>query len=280
MPFNRSTRRDAAVLQEHVPVVIVNCDDLGMHPCIDRAVVELLEGGRVRSTSLLAVGSSFDHAVSCLRDMGWMHAGVHLSLTSEYPALPMRPLTAEGRRLAPATGVFCPRIEDLPAAFDPSDVEAELRAQIARVGDARLTVSHLDGHMLFYEPQVAGHSGFETIVAGLARELGLPYRRHPGDGRRGVRTHMIWDEYETEPERFRYYERVFATAEPGLHEVIVHPALPDPRALASFTSVGHRRVADYLFFRSLDERVDASAVSIRGWQDVAVGGDDAPIRAR
>src|SRR5450631_824067 len=68
------------------PTLIVNADDFGMTEGTNQAIVDAYQTGIVTSTSLLANGYSFDHAVNLARQFPGLGIGVHLTLT-EGPAV-------------------------------------------------------------------------------------------------------------------------------------------------------------------------------------------------
>jgi len=148
------------------PLVIVNADDFGETPGITRGIVECIDVGVLTSTTILANMPATDEALRLAAARGRSASfGVHLNLC-EGPAL------TPARSLVDATGRFRRKRIQAFRAFakrlDPAEVEAELRAQIARVAEAGVAISHLDGHKHLHQLPGVG-----PIVARLARELGI-----------------------------------------------------------------------------------------------------------
>ena len=83
--------------------LIVNGDDLGLHPGINAGVVRCHREGIVTSASLCANGGAFDDAVAALRGAPELDVGVHLTLVGEAPLLPAGslPTLAPDGRLPP-----------------------------------------------------------------------------------------------------------------------------------------------------------------------------------
>lgn len=151
--------------------LIINADDLGLHPEIDEGVFQCFERGVVTSATVLVTGPSAPAAIARAAQVG-LPLGVHLALCTRLPpALPAAqvPSLLEGGR-------FRPRWMQLVKALALGrvrlgEVEAELRAQLARLRALGGSPDHLDFHQhLHLLPGVAG------IVARLAREEGLPVR--------------------------------------------------------------------------------------------------------
>ena len=126
--------------------ILINCDDLGYHPTINQAIVEILSQGVIRSASIMAVAPYFDDAVENLKSAGISKIGVHLALGAEYQALSFGPLSS-AKSLINGRGFFCPDIQEMREQAQIEDVALEFEQQIAKVVHSGLSVTHLDGHM-------------------------------------------------------------------------------------------------------------------------------------
>jgi predicted glycoside hydrolase/deacetylase ChbG (UPF0249 family) len=252
-----------------VNTLLINCDDLGMHPSVNRAIVSLLATGPVSSCSLMPASRHFEDAVARLREAAIGEVGVHLMLGSEYPLLPTGPLCGRGTvpSLVDAEGNFFSGMNALRPRMRLAEVECELRAQIARVKGVGLRVTHLDGHMFFYEEPVAGGVELVDIIRLLAAEEHVPFRH-----RARRETLFIWDGYESVPSRLAYYSDLMGRYDGGAAELILHPA-DDLAALATFTKSGPRRYGDFQFFQApgWSEALSQRGVRVVGWGDVAGG---------
>jgi predicted glycoside hydrolase/deacetylase ChbG (UPF0249 family) len=142
--------------------LIVTADDVGLHPGMTAGAIRAHREGIVTACSIVANGIAFDDAVSRLREIPTLEVGVHLTLVEE------RPLTAI--RFPKKYTSFLPLY--LARAISLRDIERELRAQIERVRNAGLRVTHLNGHQhLHLLPRVFG------VVRRLASEYGIGYVR-------------------------------------------------------------------------------------------------------
>ena len=116
--------------------------------------IEAHRNGIVTACSIVANGVAFDDAVDRLRDVPKLAIGVHLALVEE------RALT---------TGEFMPRNYVRFLLARKRDPEPELRAQIEKVLNTGLRVTHLNGHQhLHMLPRL-----FE-LVQRLAVEYHIP----------------------------------------------------------------------------------------------------------
>jgi predicted glycoside hydrolase/deacetylase ChbG (UPF0249 family) len=147
--------------------LIVNADDLGLHPGINAGILHCHRDGIVTSASICAGGAAVDDAIAGVKASG-LDLGVHLTLSGEVPVSPASALPT----LAPAGR--------LPAYFPAlfwglttgrirtAEVERELAAQIERVAAAGVVPSHLDSHQ-----HVHLHPALLPIVVRLAGRFGV-----------------------------------------------------------------------------------------------------------
>ncbi|HVY66604.1 MAG TPA: ChbG/HpnK family deacetylase [Gammaproteobacteria bacterium] len=156
--------------------LIVNADDFGMTEDVNRGVVEAHERGIVTSASIMATGPAFEHAVTLAKSYPTLDVGVHLTLTEQ------RPLTgAAAVSLVGPDGRFPPHLvqfagRHLRGKVRLAEVRAELDAQIRKVRDAGIAVSHLDGHQ-----HVHVLPGIAAVVVELAAKYGIGAVRYPAE---------------------------------------------------------------------------------------------------
>lgn len=127
--------------------LIVNADDFGLTPGVNRSIAELHQAGALTSATLMATGNFFDDAVQAARAHPSLEVGCHVLLVDGTPALP----PAEVPSLCPDGASFRPTlaalVRDLYAErIRPAEVQAEAAAQIRRLQSAGLRVSHIDSH--------------------------------------------------------------------------------------------------------------------------------------
>ncbi|MFC1586931.1 carbohydrate deacetylase [Planctomycetota bacterium] len=231
---------------------LINCDDLGMHPSINEGIANILKANIISSCSLMAVGLYSDDAVARLKDIGVSSVGVHLTVNAEYPALPVRPLTDQASSLTDGRGVFLNSPGQTRDALVLDEMIAELEAQINLVTDHGFDISHFDGHMFFYEPDIGGEVTFQAVHR-LAEQYGVPLRVVNGTVLRGPvkQTHFIWEEYETIARRHNFYKTTLLNPANTCDEIIIHPG-SNIDSLSQITSSGILRYADYTFFSGCD----------------------------
>ncbi len=128
--------------------LIVNADDFGLTHGINRAICELHDAGAITSATLMAAGPAFEDAVARARKRPSLGVGCHVVLTDGMPVSPLRSipslLARDGRSFRPQLYSFLAAL--LTQQIDPNDIEREAVAQIRRLQEAGLTVTHLDTH--------------------------------------------------------------------------------------------------------------------------------------
>ena len=160
--------------------LIVHADDFGSAEAVNHGIVAAHDRGIVTSTSLMATGPAFDHAVALAKSRPKLDVGVHLVLTEQ------RPLAgAAVASLVGHDGRFPPHVvqlagKQLRGAISLAEVRIELDAQIRRVRAAGIAVSHLDGHQ-----HVHVLPGVARVVAELAAAHGISAVRYPSERVRG-----------------------------------------------------------------------------------------------
>jgi hopanoid biosynthesis associated protein HpnK len=161
------------------PRLIVHADDFGLSEAVNRAVIAAHAGGIVTSTSIMAGGGAFEHAVALARSHPSLDVGVHLTLTEQ------RPVAANVPSLVDSDGKLAPHATQLArrralGKISMADVRKELEAQIRRVLDRGITPTHLDGHQ-----HVHVLPGVAQVVLELARAYGIRAVRYPAERVRG-----------------------------------------------------------------------------------------------
>ncbi|WP_434361127.1 ChbG/HpnK family deacetylase [Parasalinivibrio latis] len=152
--------------------LIVNCDDIGIHPDADFAAFELIDAGLVTSLVLMAPAPNFSQVTKLALERD-LPVGLHLTLTNEWQdKLPWSPVLSSNhvpslynhKRLMWASG------EEVVKHARIEDVEKELRAQILLAKEAGLILTHIDSHMLV----LLQSDALTDIFLKLAKEFDLP----------------------------------------------------------------------------------------------------------
>ncbi|MFC1478952.1 carbohydrate deacetylase [Candidatus Margulisiibacteriota bacterium] len=127
--------------------VIVNADDFGLTEGINRGIQYCFRQGIVRSTSLMAVGPAFEHAVTIAGETPGLGIGCHLTLVEEKPVLPVSMV----KSLVNPDGCFVKSFKEFIIRYftgkiNLNEVRLEFEAQIKKVLDSGIKITHLDSH--------------------------------------------------------------------------------------------------------------------------------------
>jgi hopanoid biosynthesis associated protein HpnK len=155
--------------------LIVHADDFGLTEKVNDGIIKAHLDGILTSTSIMANGSAFDHAVRLARSTPSLDIGVHLTLINENPILPPERLPtlvdSIGRMHNHAFG-FTRRY--LLGRINLEEAKAELESQIKMILQAGIIPSHLDSHQhLHMLPGV-----LKTVIE-LSRKYKIPVIRYP-----------------------------------------------------------------------------------------------------
>jgi chitin disaccharide deacetylase len=129
-----------------VPSLIVNADDFGLTPGVNRSVVELQEAGALTSATLMATGEGFKAAADEASTHAGLGVGCHVVLVDGRPALPASEIRglAGNAEFRPTLGSFLADL--MRGKILEDEIEAEATAQIRRLQSAGIDVTHVDTH--------------------------------------------------------------------------------------------------------------------------------------
>ena len=152
--------------------LIVNADDYGFSRGVNTGIIEAAETGVVTSASMMVNLPGFDDAVARARSGPPLSLGLHLNLTTG------KPLTAAPSLTRRKTGQFY-RLPLLVARasvgrVDSSEVTRECAAQIDRMMEAGITLTHLDSHR-----HIHAHPALWAAVHQAASSRGISNVRVP-----------------------------------------------------------------------------------------------------
>lgn len=128
-------------------MLLVNADDFGLTPGVNRSIVELHAAGALSSATLMATGAFFEDAVRLAGEHPTLEVGCHILLVDGTPALPARAIPSlcpDGKSFRANLTHF---VRDLLTyRIRGEEITAEAAAQIQRIQATGLRVSHIDSH--------------------------------------------------------------------------------------------------------------------------------------
>lgn len=166
--------------------LIVNADDFGFTPGVNRAIVQAHTNGVVTSSTLMANGRAFAEAVQLAKVSPKLSVGCHVVLIDGQPILNTAtlPTIADPEGFRDGLKSFAARA--LAGRMKPSEIQAEVKAQIQKIQSAGIVVSHVDSHKHTHIfPQIL------RPLLRAARECGVYAVRNPFGPRFPLRSSQL-----------------------------------------------------------------------------------------
>lgn len=131
-----------------MPRLIVNADDFGLTAGVNRAIVEAHSRGVVTSATLMANSRAFEEAVRLAQVQPRLSVGCHVVLVDGEPVLPAGriPSLLDGGRPRFRRSLADFALAAVRGRLKEDEIEAEATAQIGKLQQAGLAVTHVDTH--------------------------------------------------------------------------------------------------------------------------------------
>ena len=149
--------------------IIVNADDFGRHELINRAVERAFNSGCLKSATLMAGGAAFEDAVKVAKKFSGLGVGIHFTLANGNPVLPPKEIPSLVTEEEIFHGDYIKFLKRyLSGKISLAEVRSELAAQLEKILNAGLTLTHFDSHQhLHHVP------GIIEITLDLAKAAGI-----------------------------------------------------------------------------------------------------------
>ena len=155
--------------------IIINADDFGFSPGINKGVIESYNKGLTTSTSIVCNTKHFDKSVKELKKLKGLGKGIHLNLTMGRPISKERDISS----LTDKKGLFEKNVSRFIFRLTASmirkeHIERELEEQIKKAVYELDDIDHIDSHQhIHILPQIY------PLVLNLARKYKIPFVRIP-----------------------------------------------------------------------------------------------------
>ena len=258
--------------------LIINADDFGLCHSANEAVMELFEGGYIRSSTIMTPCPGAEEAVAFAAAHPEYAIGVHLTHTNEWEErFPWGPLTDCASLKTPESRMW-PESDDFEAHCDYDEAIAEAKAQIEFCENRGMKPSHVDSHM----GALYGLNGKLMMLPktlALCGKKGYPFRMFSKplasqcpeeaplwlfkaacrfSGFFGKLNHVPMPDYLIFPEqiatgktyeefKYNFIEYLIRIPE-GICETYIHPAMPTEE-MKSITGTWQRRYWEYLVMK-------------------------------
>lgn len=265
--------------------VVINVDDLGLHPAVRRAVDELAGKGVVTSSTVLANGPDISESV-LLQDKheGRLGLGAHLNLLRGKPISNPDHIPSlvddDGLLFGNYTSLL---LRYITGRISLAEVETEWSAQIEYLIDHNIRLTHFDS-----EKHIHAWPGLYNLAARLAHRYGVKWMRRPFEhtplnrfDKCMLRTRFlqlclagsfppeepktadcVWgigdQKEQLRPELFAEYVQKY---HPDIIEIVCHPGLPDNQDGPLPSEFGPMRV-------EAQWQEEYQSLSKNGWLDI------------
>ncbi|MEJ0038827.1 MAG: ChbG/HpnK family deacetylase [Gammaproteobacteria bacterium] len=126
------------------PSLILHADDFGETAEITAGICQVIEAGVVTSTSIMANMPGTEDALPLAAGLADRASfGVHLNFCEGRPLTRATSLVDERGNFHAKRALF---LRAVRGTLSLTELEAEVTAQIARIHEARIRISHVDGH--------------------------------------------------------------------------------------------------------------------------------------
>jgi predicted glycoside hydrolase/deacetylase ChbG (UPF0249 family) len=251
-------------------VLIVNCDDLGIYPGVNPAIIEAVTRGVATTCSLMTPCPAAADAMELLRRHPEIPFGIHLTVVCELPALGWGPLVSKQKvpsLLNEDGGLFnAHQLDELMAQARLDELELEFRAQIETALAAKLEPTHLDWHCF----RDGGREDVFELGVALAHEYGLAVRASDRAAQQRLKTdglpaldHPLLDSFSLDVDaKGARYAELLRTLPPGVTQWAVHPAFADDEAKRVDPDGWRVRNSDYEFLVSAEAQEIAARENV------------------
>ena len=155
--------------------LVINADDLGYAPGVNRGILEAHAAGVVTSASMMVTTPAFGEAAALVRrEAPRLGVGLHLNLVGGSPLAEVPSLVDPETREFHPLDVLARRA--LAGQVEPADVRRECEAQLAALREAGIEPTHLDSHR-----HAHAMPGILPSVAAAAHDAGIKVVRRPLD---------------------------------------------------------------------------------------------------
>lgn len=149
--------------------LVITSDDFGLSSGVNRAVERAWQEGILTCASIMPGGAAFDEAIEIARRNPGLQIGLHLTLVQGKAVLP----PSDIRGLVDDAGCFMenPVAAGMRYFFDKGvykQLKREIEAQIAKVCESGIELSHIDGHLNIHQ-----HPTVFAFLADLMPRYGI-----------------------------------------------------------------------------------------------------------
>jgi len=172
-------------------LLVVNSDDTGAHLTFTEGVIDVMNFGLVKSTSIIVNDRNDEQILAfakLLQQQPDWGVGIHLTLNNEYqerfpwsPVLPQEVVPS----LYNENGLAWEKVSEVERFANPEHVQLEFEAQIEKAMKLGINLTHIDSHMgtIYIDSKFknASSNGLRNAAIEAAKKYNLPITVNPFD---------------------------------------------------------------------------------------------------
>jgi predicted glycoside hydrolase/deacetylase ChbG (UPF0249 family) len=267
-------------------LLIIHADDFGLSHSTNRAIAELFKENAITSASVMVPCPWFPEAAYFAKDNGDLDIGIHLTLTSEWDNFFFGGVLERSQipSLLNEKGYFYPSSEDFLNHFSLQEVEKEINAQIERALYFGIEPTHLDSHMFTLHASTelldllvqTGKKYKLPVFIPLNMLSAIPEAKIEAVKKENivVENFFFLEISQPENEWEKPYLEVIKNLQPGLNEIILHPAYDteENRAIMryhdDFGSKWRQNDLNFLRSKELQHALKDNDVKLITWRQI------------
>lgn len=157
--------------------LIINADDFGIAETANLGIIQGHVNGIITSTSIMPSGSAFEHALGLVSANPDLGIGVHLTLVGEKPLCDPHTIAS----LVDPEGHLSHQYPEFLSRYclgkiRLEDIKRELTAQVQKVVDCGIDITHLDSHQHMHIVP-----GIIDVTIKIAKDFGIKRIRIPDE---------------------------------------------------------------------------------------------------
>ncbi|MGL4911471.1 MAG: chitin disaccharide deacetylase [Romboutsia sp.] len=146
--------------------LVINADDFGYTEGVNLGIISAYKNGIVSSCTIMSNMPGFEHGLDLLKENPGLGCGVHMTLTCH------KPLLMSHKTIVDENGYFHKRAtKEVLDKMDLDEVYEEFCAQIDKVRDSGIDITHLDSHH-----HVHGLEELRPVIEKIVDKYKLPIR--------------------------------------------------------------------------------------------------------
>jgi predicted glycoside hydrolase/deacetylase ChbG (UPF0249 family) len=234
--------------ERNAKLLIINADDYGMSLSTNKGVENVLKNGVATGATIMMPCPWSLAAVMHCKSLNLTNIGIHVTLNAEYSRYKWKGLTTvEGNSLLGADGYLYNNIFETGSKGKIEDIKREIHAQIKAALDYGIDLSHFDSHMASLYGINPIRLEILALSFALAYEFGLPWRipfipylltEFKRLGFVFIDSLLAGNEPNEREARKQYWIRTIKLLQPGITEILFHPALIDDELRAIMSETG------------------------------------------